>query len=90
MTEHVAPSASRPWWSYGHVWLVIAGPLVVVLASLVTYYLAARGQDPVLSTTVPMAAPVEGQGITLAPAIQGRNHAATGELPPSQQPTTRP
>ena len=90
MTEHVAQSASRPWWSYGHVWLVIAGPLVVVVASFVTYYLAARGQDPVLSTNVPVVAPVEGQGITLAPAIQGRNHAATGELPAYKQPTARP
>lgn len=90
MTEQVAQSANRRWWFYGHVWLVIAGPLVVVVASLVTYYLAARGQDPVLSTSVPTAEPTQGTGITLAPAVQGRNHAAMGELPASPQPTTRP
>ena len=41
------PTVNRPWWAFGHVWLVIAGPLVVVVASFITFYLAANGQDPV-------------------------------------------
>jgi hypothetical protein len=32
----VKPDASAPWWRFGHVWLVIAGPAVVVVASFVT------------------------------------------------------
>ena len=77
-----SPLVRRPWWAFGHVWLVIAGPLVVVVASFITFYLAANGQDPVLTpssaevdTTVPQAR------TTLAPAMQARNHATTGSLP---------
>lgn len=73
----------RRWWSFGHVWLVIAGPLVVVVASFVTFYLAAHGQDPVLSTQEQITE-TKGAGNALAPAIQARNHAATGELPPAK------
>lgn len=73
----------RPWWSYGHVWLVISGPLIVVLASFTTFYLASHGQDPVLTQS---SAETKGSGTmddrtSLAPAMQARNHAATGELP---------
>lgn len=73
----------RRWWSFGHVWLVIAGPLVVVVASFVTFYLAAHGQDPVLSTQEQVTE-AKGAGNALAPAVQARNHAATGELPPAK------
>lgn len=75
---------SRSWWHYPHVWLVVAGPAVVVVASCVTFYLAASAADPVLSTApqTPSAAEVGAEpGITLAPAMQARNHAATGVLP---------
>jgi hypothetical protein len=40
--------------------------------------------DPVLNVT-PRTAQQERQGITNAPAMQGRNHAATGELPAALQ-----
>lgn len=72
----------QPWWSYGHVWLVIAGPLVVVVASFITFYLAANGQDPVLSqSSVDVNANAADARTALAPAMQARNHAATGTLP---------
>ncbi|MBP6277771.1 MAG: nitrogen fixation protein FixH [Limnohabitans sp.] len=71
----------RPWWTHGHVWLIISGPLVVVIAGFVTFYLAANGQDPVLSTQEVTAQTPKDAGISLAPAVQARNHAATGELP---------
>ncbi|MEK7345656.1 MAG: nitrogen fixation protein FixH [Pseudomonadota bacterium] len=74
--------AKHPWWSYGHVWLVIAGPLVVVVASFITYYLAAHGQDPVLmQSSVDSYASTPEARTTLAPAMQARNHATTGALP---------
>jgi hypothetical protein len=76
------PSPQRPWWSFGHVWLLIAGPAIVVVAGFFTYYLAVRAQDPVLSTQPSaQAADEAGQGISQAPAVQARNHAATGVLP---------
>ncbi|MFY7859044.1 MAG: nitrogen fixation protein FixH [Limnohabitans sp.] len=75
-------SSQRPWWSFGHLWLVIAGPLVVVVASFITFYLAANGQDPVLSkSTAEVRADAPDTLTTLAPAMQARNHAATGTLP---------
>lgn len=61
------------------VWMILGGPAVVVVAGLFTYYLAARSPDPVLSTSP--AAGTAGGNISEAPAMTGRNHAATGELP---------
>jgi len=36
-----------PWWKYGYLWLVIGGPLVVVIASFITLYLVIENPDPV-------------------------------------------
>lgn len=60
----------QPWWKFGHVWLVFAGPAVVVVASFITLYLAIKIPDPVVSSY--------GQAENSAPAMQARNHAATG------------
>ena len=70
----------QPWWRFGLVWMVLAGPAVVVVAGFITLYIAVTNPDPVLTVT-PRSAMQERQGITHAPAMQGRNHAATGELP---------
>ena len=77
---------ARPWWKFGHVWLIIAGPLIVVVAGFVTLYLAIRTPDPVLSTT---PVKVETPGAVqpgMAPAQAARNHAATGGAPPPAKP----
>lgn len=71
----------RPWWSFGHVWLLIAGPAIVVVAGFFTYYLAVRSPDPVLPTHVPVKMEGQAGDISQAPAVQARNHAATGALP---------
>lgn len=71
--------SQRPWWSFGHVWLLIAGPAIVVVAGFFTYYLAVRSPDPVLPTHV--RSQTQDAGISEAPAVQARNHAATGSLP---------
>ena len=68
-----------PWWRIGHVWLVFAGPAVVVLASIVTAWIAFSGfeQEGLVDTTNPssnVTAQVHCSALT--PAIQGRNHAA--------------
>jgi hypothetical protein len=52
------------------VWLVIGGPLAVVVASFVTLGLAIKYPDPVLGTEA-QADPAH------QPAVAARNHAAT-------------
>jgi hypothetical protein len=79
------PACVQPWWSFGMVWLVIAGPAVVVVAAFVTLYLAITIPDPVLPTEAlnPRNA-MENQGkleAAMAPAMQARNHASTGVVP---------
>ncbi len=70
----------RPWWRHGYVWLVISGPLVVVVAGFLTLWLALRTPDPeVPKAALPRGLPLqhmgEGQG-TMAPAQAVRNHTA--------------
>jgi len=80
------PLATPPWWKFGHVWLVIAGPLLVVIASFITLYLAITRPDPVLPNDYYRKGVEHNQATgrsaaSLAPAVQMRNHAATGEVP---------
>lgn len=58
------PVPAAAWWSYPHVWLLIAGPAAVVVAGLVTAVIAVRGADTVINEH------------TFTPAVQARNHAA--------------
>lgn len=60
-----------PWWRVPMVWLVILGPAVVVVASFTTLALAILNPDPVLVPDVVSNA-------AELPAVQARNHAATG------------
>jgi hypothetical protein len=66
--SHTTPPL--PWWRIKMVWLVVGGPLAVVVASFVTLAIAITNPDPVL-TAGPAA-----QGPDM-PAVQARNHAAT-------------
>lgn len=85
---------AQPWWKFGHVWLVVAGPAIVVVASFVTLYLAITVQDPVdpsynaqpqvRGQAEQLAHPEVGSTASLAPAMQARNHAATGVPEPSK------
>jgi len=47
-TPNATPCA--PWWRHGHVWLLLAGPLAVVVAGVCTAWIAARGSDPLVAT----------------------------------------
>ena len=79
---------NQPWWRFGHVWLVIAGPAIVVVAGFVTFYLAASSPNEIITDEIyrqsieatrqkgMKAMPAE-----LAPAVQARNHTITGEVP---------
>jgi hypothetical protein len=82
-------SKAKPWWSFGIVWMIIAGPTVVVIAAFTTLYLAISTPDPVLPTEAlnPRNA-IENQEkleAAMAPALQARNHATTGVVPASKK-----
>ena len=73
------PPQPLPWWRFGMVWLVLAGPALVVVAGFVTMAIAYRHADIVVVTTPARgAAPL---GAATAPALQARNHAATPPQP---------
>ena len=85
------PNAPAPWWKVGPMWLVVGGPLAVVIASFFTLYLAIRTPAPVYSAPPRSGAqlqqPADELGKSeLAPAMQARDHAATGGVPGSQRP----
>jgi uncharacterized protein len=71
---------AAPWWRHGYVWLVISGPAVVVVAALVTAWIAARSPDPVLAEEHSQRTAIVNKNAvsnpSLMPALQGRNHAA--------------
>ncbi|GAB4550028.1 MAG: hypothetical protein IV105_21880 [Rhizobacter sp.] len=69
---------SVPWWRVGMVWLVLAGPLSVMVASFFTIRLALLHADPVIKDPV-----ASGQvSPALTPAVKARNHAATPTATP--------
>jgi uncharacterized protein len=81
-------SDTKPWWQYGHVWLIIAGPAAVVVAGFVTLFIAIRIPDPViaddyyrrgLNINKTLAAEKD---LQLAPAMQARNHVVTPKAEP--------
>jgi hypothetical protein len=81
--QNPSDTPARPWWRYPHVWLVISGPAVVVVASFITFYLAAVGKDPVVDEDyyrkgIEINKTLGDNPTSLAPALQARNHAATG------------
>ena len=68
------------WWRHPLLWMVIGGPAAVVAASFVTFWLAWRSPDALVSEDYYR----EGVEINktlavkkLMPALAGRNHAAT-------------
>jgi hypothetical protein len=67
-------SPAPPWWRVGMVWLVVGGPLTVVVAACVTAVIAIRGADIVIGDGAEGATP---RAESSAPAMQARNHAAT-------------
>jgi uncharacterized protein len=70
----VMKQATRSGWKEPMVWLVLAGPLAVVIAGFVTLWIAFDGADEPLKT---QAVPASGQ-----PAVAARNHAAAN--PPAR------
>lgn len=79
---------SPGWWREPMMWLVVGGPLAVVLASVATITLAIKHPDPVLTEQTSTSSSGEqvadfrtggaSSGSADIPALQARNHAATG------------
>ena len=92
MSTHSIPApVAKPWWRFGHVWLLIAGPAVVVVAGFVTLWLAVRQPDPVVAEDyyrrgVEINRTLENPEKSMVPAVTGRNHAVT---PSEDQPRPR-
>jgi hypothetical protein len=81
-----AAGEAKPWWRFPLVWMVLGGPLLVVVASFITLWLAMRTPDPVVDEDyyrhgIEINRELAGKG--RMPALSGRNHAATpaGDLP---------
>jgi uncharacterized protein len=68
---------NTPWWRYTMVWVVIAGPLAVLVAGFVTLGIALTHVDPVISDAAPASARDGVPNGPTAPAQLARNHAAT-------------
>jgi hypothetical protein len=79
------------WWRVPQMWLVVGGPVLVVIASLITAWIAIHNADPVLDKAAlerdrQAAMALQGQAradalIKLQPAHQARNHAASPVVP---------
>ena len=87
----IHPEDGKPWWKFAHVWLIIAGPVIVVIAGFVTAYIALSKPDPVIDPDyyrhgLEINQRMSDSQKSLAPAVTGRNHAAT---PAQDHPTDR-
>jgi hypothetical protein len=76
------PEDGKSWWRFPHVWLVVGGPAVVVVAGFVTAYIALRAPDPVIDPDyyrhgVEINKRLSEAEKSRAPALTGRNHALT-------------
>lgn len=88
-TQTSEPSVT-PWWRHPWLWLVMIGPIIVVVAGFATWAIAWQGADKLVSVdyyqkglALPKEGPAAGQAPML-PAGQARNHAATGGDPGAQ------
>ena len=70
------------WWKNWPIWLIVVGPLLVIVASFITLYLAVKVPDPAIDDYyrkgIEINKTLNAQRDNMAPAQQARNHAATG------------
>lgn len=73
------------WWKNWHIWLILGGPILVIIASFITLYLAIKTPDPAIDDYyrkgLEINKTLNAQRDNMAPAQQARNHAATGISP---------
>ncbi len=79
------PALPAPWWTFGFVWMVIAGPASVVLASIATVWITLAYPETLVAEDYyrrgmqinKTLAEQAQRDRALVPALQGRNHAAS-------------
>lgn len=96
MNTHASPAEEKSppvsWWRVPHMWLVVGGPLAVVVAGIITAVIAIKGADPVLDKEAferdlkASTSHLDGQAktdalIRMQPAHQARNNAAAPVVP---------
>lgn len=79
------------WWQNGFAWLAFGGPAIVVVASLVTAYIAIKGKDTLIEEDYYQKgldinktlnhSPTAAELNAMEPALKARNHATTGVHP---------
>lgn len=75
------------WYQNPYVWMLIVGPLAVIIASMITVYLAITHPDPAIDDyyrkgiEINKTLDAQARDEAMAPAIQARNHAQTGLKP---------
>lgn len=83
MTKNTSEPEKKagPWWKYGHMWLVLGGPAVVVVAGIVTAMIAVNGADVVVDADYYQKGLRINEELrsnkSLAPANAARNHVVT-------------
>jgi len=81
MKEDGQERKSESWWKYGHMWLVLGGPAVVVVAGIITVVIAVNGADPVIDPDYYQKGLNINEELrknkSLAPAGVVRNHVVT-------------
>ncbi len=79
------------WWRNPYCWLILVGPITVVIAGIITAWIAIDGADPLVDKNYYQKGIELSKGVadtpgSLLPAKQARNHAATGGLPAGPKP----
>lgn len=79
------PTKQTVWYKNPFIWLLIGGPLLVIIASFITVYLAVTHPDPAIEDYyrkgIEINKTLDAERDGMAPAVQARNHAQTGLKP---------
>ncbi|MFO1294599.1 MAG: hypothetical protein U1F07_16285 [Rubrivivax sp.] len=70
MSDPLPNPPELPWWRVRMLWLVLGGPIAVVVASFATLVIALTHPDPVIEAK-------QDASTAVRPAMQVRNQAAT-------------
>ncbi|MGL4576816.1 MAG: nitrogen fixation protein FixH [Burkholderiaceae bacterium] len=78
-------SSLKPWWRELSVWLLMSGPIVAVVAGVITTIIAFALPDPLVASdarrsATDLARAQAASAAALEPAQKARNHSATGGL----------
>ena len=91
-TVNASQAACSPWWKFGYVWLVIAGPAAVLVAGTATVWLALAFPETLVAQDyyrqgIKINKTLAAQrAAAMVPAMQARNHAAAPAPAPTQMP----